>query len=172
MPKIAAVPHVVQHWLASLDTADHEAFLDLVTTSHSPVEVWTLATVLGYAGSFGALADWSRPLRPAKDRRQDLSDEVDKLKLDLVAVRGQTGNAVGMEPQDIYMRIGQLTKELRGHLIEIDKMTKATDRRGLVLAGADRVIREVRSLFAGDKQMEAALDDAFRVVWAVLSDEK
>jgi hypothetical protein len=172
MPRIATAPHVVEHWLASIETADHEAFLDLVATSYSPIEVWTLATVLGYTGSFGALADWARPLQPAKDRRKDLSDEVESLKLDIKAIREQTGNAVGMEPADIYMRIGQLTKELRGHLIEIDKMTKSTDRRGLILAGADRVIREVRSLFAGDKQMEAALDDAFRVVWAVLSDDK
>ena len=78
---------------------------------------------------------------------------------------------LGQPELDAASRIAHLSKELRGHLSEIDKMTKAADRKGLVMAGADRVLREFKAIFKGNEDVTNALDLASESVWAVLADE-
>ena len=50
-------------------------------------------------------------------------------------------------------------------------MSKAIDRRGLVLAGADRAIRELKAIFRGNEEIMEALEPAFGSIWAVITDE-
>jgi hypothetical protein len=40
-------------------------------------------------------------------------------------------------------RLAALEKELRAHIETSERMNRTTDKRGLVLAGADRVMREL-----------------------------
>ena len=50
-------------------------------------------------------------------------------------------------------------------------MTKAADRKGLVMAGADRVLRELKSIFKGNDDLMNALEIASESVWAMLAEE-
>jgi len=61
---------------------------------------------------------------------------------------------------------------LRGHVVEVEKMSRGTDKRGLILSGADKVMRELRSIFKGNEDMTNALDLAYESVWAALIEEK
>ena len=45
-------------------------------------------------------------------------------------------------------------------------MNKTTDKRGLILAGADRVMREITSIFKDDPQFAEPMEAAINAVWA------
>jgi hypothetical protein len=47
-------------------------------------------------------------------------------------------------------------------------MSKPVDRRGLVLAGADRVMRELNTIFENNAEIKDALDEAFESIWTRL----
>ena len=169
MKTIATTP--VAAFLRMLDDPDRELFIDTVENATSPIEIWTLSTVMGYIGSMGDLIAWADELYPRMDRRKTLLAEADNLKDDIENAR----TLIGLEALDAkegYSRIAFLSRELRGHLNEVDKMARVLDRRGMILAGADRVMRELRGIFAGNSEMESALARAFKVVWAVLMDER
>lgn len=164
------IPAVIDRFLAALTDADRELFLDVIENASSPVEIWTLATVLGYVGGFGELIAWSDSVAPRTDRRGVLSKQADDLARDIASARVHI-DALTVDPDKGFQRIALLSKELRGHLIEVDKMSRAMDRKGLVLAGAERVMRELRGIFRGQAEMEEALTQAFKTVWAVLAEE-
>tara|TARA_B100000945_G_scaffold321151_1_gene334136 strand:- start:2580 stop:2858 length:279 start_codon:yes stop_codon:yes gene_type:complete len=62
-------------------------------------------------------------------------------------------------------RIAQMQKELRGTIAQIDQFTTARDRKGLLMAGADRAIRELMFIFKDDP-IEIPLEEATMSVWA------
>jgi hypothetical protein len=159
------------HFLRMLDGPDRELFIDTVENATTAIEIWTLATVMGYTGSMGDLIAWANDQYPRTDRRKLLLQEAEKLKEDIADARVLISTSA-LEPKEGYSRIAFLSKELRGHLNEVDKMARILDRRGLILAGADRVMRELRGIFAGSAEMESALAKAFKAVWAVLMDER
>ena len=161
----------VAQFLRMLDDPDRELFIDTVETATSPIEIWTLATVMGYAGSMGDLIAWADELYPRMDRRKTLLEEADKLKEDIANARVLITTGA-LDAKEGYSRIAFLSRELRGHLNEVDKMARTLDKRGLILAGADRVMRELRAIFAGSDEMESALARAFKAVWAVLMEER
>ena len=43
-------------------------------------------------------------------------------------------------------------------------MNKTTDKRGLILAGADQVIRELTAIFKDDPQLAEPIDNAMNAV--------
>ena len=56
--------------------------------------------------------------------------------------------------------------------IEVDKLTKGHDRRGLIMAGADKVMRDLRTIFKNSDEVLPALELAFESIWADICDEK
>ena len=50
-------------------------------------------------------------------------------------------------------------------------MNRTTDKRGLVLAGADRVMREITSIFKDDPQFAEPVENAINAVWAKIYSE-
>ena len=48
-------------------------------------------------------------------------------------------------------------KELRAHIETSDRMNRTTDKRGLILAGADRVMREVLNIFKTKHSLQSLL---------------
>jgi len=62
-------------------------------------------------------------------------------------------------------RIAQMQKELRGTIIQMEEFTSAKDRKGLLMAGADRAIREIMFIFKDDP-IELPLHEATMSVWA------
>lgn len=165
-----SAPAAVDRFLAVLDGADRELFLEGLEHARSGIEIWTLAVVLGYDGPYGDLVQWAQTMHPIEDRRAILAEEAGKLRDDIVNVR-KLLDLTDADSEKIYTRVSTLSKELRGHLVEVEKMSKAIDRRGLLLAGADRVMREVRSAFVSDPDIQDVLASVFKAVWASLSEE-
>jgi hypothetical protein len=154
-----------------MDEGDREMFLETVEHATSPIEVWALATVMGYRGSMSDLMAWADELYPRIDRRKRMTDEAELLRKDIEDARVLIDQGA-MDPEKGFARVAFLSREMRGHLVEVEKMSKTVDRRGLILAGAERVMRELRGIFAGSTDMENALEAAFKAVWAVLAEEK
>lgn len=158
-------------FLAALDDDRREGFLNYAENTYSIIEIWLYANVLGYEGSFTALERWVNKHYRKLNRRELLLGEVCKLEADVAFLREQVRMDL-VKPDAAASRIAHLSKELRGHLTEIDRMTKASDRRGLILAGADVVMRSLRQIFKGNDEVITALDAAFESVWAQLENEK
>ena len=68
-------------------------------------------------------------------------------------------------------RLAALEKELRSHIEASERMNRTTDKRGLVLAGADRVMRELTAIFKDDPQFAEPIDNAMNAVWAKIYSE-
>jgi hypothetical protein len=58
-----------------------------------------------------------------------------------------------------------MQKELRGTIAQLDLFTSSRDRKGLLMAGADRAIRELVFIFKDDP-IEIPLHEASMSVWA------
>lgn len=161
---------VVGTFLSSLDSDRRETFLNYAEHTYSVYEIWLYASVLGYNGGFVELERWTQKHYRKLNRRELLLAEVCKLEADIDYLRQQVCADL-IKPGDAATKIAHLSKELRGHLVEIDRMTKATDRRGLILAGADGVMRAMRSIFKDNEDVMPALESAFESVWAQLNSE-
>ncbi len=97
--------------------------------------------------------------------------EIVNLEADIDFLRQQVQADI-VKPDSAATRIAHLSKELRGHVVEVERMTKSSDRRGLVLSGADKVMRELKSIFKGNDDVIKALDLAYESVWQLLVDER
>lgn len=161
----------IQNFLATLDHSHREGFLSYAENTHSIIEIWLYASVVGYNGTFRALEEWVQKCFPKLDKRKLLLGEIIKLEADIELLRQQVFADI-VKPDVAASRIAHLSKELRGHIVEIDKMSKALDRRGLVLAGADKAMRELRAIFRGNEEILNALDLACESVWAQMSEDK
>ena len=62
-------------------------------------------------------------------------------------------------------RNAQMQKEIRGSIAQIEEFTTAKDRKGLLMAGADRACRELMFIFKDDP-IEIPLEEATMAVWA------
>ena len=62
-------------------------------------------------------------------------------------------------------RIAAMQKELRSTIAQIESFNASRDRKGLVMTGADRAIRELLSIFKDDP-IEGPLEEASMSVWA------
>ena len=68
-------------------------------------------------------------------------------------------------------RLAALEKELRSHIEVSERMNRSTDKKGLILAGADRVMREMTAIFKDDPQFAEPIDNAMNAVWAKIYSE-
>ena len=108
---------------------------------------------------------------PKLNRRELMLAEIVKLEADIDFLRQQVQADI-VKPDSAATRIAHLSKELRGHVVEVERMTKGADRRGLVMSGADKVMRELKSIFKGNDDVIKALDLAYESVWQLLVDER
>ncbi len=161
----------VQDFLAALDNTHREGFMAYAENTYSVYEVWLYAGVLGYEGSFPALEKWLRKAYPKLNRREIMLAEIVKLEGDIDFLRQQV-QADLIKADAAATRIAHLSKELRGHVMDVDKLTKGLDRRGLVMSGADKVMRDLRTIFKSQEEVMPALELAFESIWAELCEEK
>ena len=159
----------VSGFLSSLDHGQRERFLADCESRESPYQIWLYACAMGYESDFAQLETWLQRRYPQLNRRQLLTAEAVKLEADIELVRSQVD---GAKPGETARNIATLSKELRGHLCEVERMSRTLDRRGLVLSGADRLMRILQDMFAEDDYMLAALGQAFEVIWTQLSEER
>lgn len=157
-------PVEVAGFLSSLDHAQRERFLAEAEARDSVYQLWLFACALGYEGGFLPLEEWQKQRYPRLNRKQLLTAEAVLLERDIAAVRGDDD----ADPRCI----ASLTKELRGHLVEIEKMERGQDRRGLLLTGADRLLRILQDAFSEDEEMVRVLEESYETFLAQLREER
>jgi hypothetical protein len=161
----------VERFLSQLERSDETLLIDTACDALSLIEVWTLATVLGYRGTFGELADWARPLRKRQGRLEALATEAKRIEDDLAGVRRSVKIGT-IEEEKGLGRVSALSKELRGYLVEIEKISERIDRRALLMTGAECVIKELRMIFSDNPEMQQALTSASMAAWMQANEQK
>ena len=104
------------------------------------------------------------------NRREILNSEIAALHADIQELRMAITSGE-IKGDNGAARLAALEKELRSHIETSDRMNRSTDKRGLVLAGADRVMREITAIFKDDPQFAEPIENAINAVWAKVYSE-
>ena len=105
------------------------------------------------------------------NRREILNSEIAALHSDIQELTNGNYYLGEIKGDNGAARLAALEKELRSHIETSDRMNRTTDKRGLVLAGADRVMREMTAIFKDDPQFAEPIDNAINAVWAKIYSE-
>ena len=161
---------VVDQWLDTLPAAESEEFREFAEITPSVIEIWVYSGILGYSGSFNDLARWVKMKFKKLNRREILNSEIAALHSDVQELRMAITSGE-IKGSDGAARLASLEKELRSHIETSERMNKTTDKRGLILAGADRVMREMTAIFKDDPQFAEPIENAINAVWAKIYSE-
>lgn len=159
-----------ESWIKDLESSTKESVLGFAKNTFSVIEVYLYCRFLGYKGSILSAEKWLNNHFPKPDFRGYLVLEINEMQNDIREMR----NAIetGFVKRDSgAARIAQLEKELRGTIEQVEKYTSSKDRKGLLMAGADRAIREIMYIFKDDP-IENSLDEAAMSVWARMNEEE
>ena len=148
--------NIVDQWLDTLPAADSEDFREFADATPSIIEIWVYAGIIGYEGTFNDLARWVKLKFKKLDRRGILDSETSALHADIQELRMAITSGE-IKGSDGAARLAALEKELRSHIETSERFNKTTDKRGLILAGADRVMREMTAIFKDDPQFAEPL---------------
>ena len=157
-------------WLKTLTEKDKESFFSFCKRSASPIQMYLYARFLGFTGSIVDCDEWSQKEFKKRNFNIILEDEIDSMQQDIAKLRDAID--LGMVKQDMgTSRIAMLQKELRGSIKQLNDEKVLMDKQGLILAGADRALREMLSIFRDDP-IEGPLQEASMGVWTkILSEE-
>ena len=159
----------VDQWLDTLPAADSEDFREFAEVTPSIIEIWVYAGILHYPGTFNDLARWVKMKFKKLNRREILNSEIAALHSDVQELRMAITSGE-VKADNGCQRLAALEKELR-HIETSDKMNRTTDKRGLILAGADRVMREMTAIFKDDPQFAEPIENAMNGVWSKIYSE-
>ena len=152
------------YWVDNLDSSTQESFNSFAVENYSVIEIYLYSRFLGYKGSIVSCSAWVNKYYPKPDHRKKLLYEIDQMQEDIRKLRADV--ETGLVKRDAGVaRVAQMQKELRGTIAQIDQFTTARDRKGLLMAGADRAIRELMFIFKDDP-IENPLEEATMSVWA------
>ena len=155
----------VEQWLDTLAAGESEEFREFAEVTPSIIEIWVYAGISGYPGTFTDLNKWVKMKYKKLNRREILNSEIAALHSDIQELRMAITSGE-IKGDNGAARLAALEKELRSHIETSDRMNRSTDKRGLVLAGADRVMREMSSIFKDDAQFAEPIENAINAVWA------
>ena len=151
-------------WVDNLDSSTQESFCSFAADNYSVIEVYLYARFLGYEGTITACDLWIKDNYVKPDHRKKLLYEIDEMQEDIRKLREDIENGTVKRDAGVG-RIAQMQKELRSTISEIETFTNTKDRKGLLMAGADRAIRELMFIFKDDP-IETPLEEATMSVWA------
>lgn len=173
MPTQIGDPTTVSGWLDSLDKSQKDAFVFYAKNATSDIEAYLYARFLtpGYTGSISDLTAWIQEKYPKEDLRKILLIEIDSLQTDLQNVRSMTLTGM-LDHATAATKVAALQKELRSHIQAVRSISDGVDRRGLLLAGADRCLRELMQTFDGQPGIQALLEDSSLLVWSTMEREE
>jgi hypothetical protein len=114
--------------------------------------------------------EWSKKEFKKRNFNALLENEIDFMQQDIAKLRDAID--MGIVKQDMgTSRIAMLQKELRGSIKQLNDEKVLLDKQGLILAGADRALREMVSIFRDDP-IEGPLQEASMGVWTkILAEE-
>jgi Tfp pilus assembly protein PilN len=132
--------------------------------------MYLYARFLGFTGSIVQCDEWSKKEFKKRNFNALLENEIDSMQQDIAKLRDAID--MGIVKQDMgTSRIAMLQKELRGSIKQLNDEKVLLDKQGLILAGADRALREMISIFRDDP-IEGPLQEASMGVWTkILSEE-
>ena len=156
-------------WIDNLTSFEQEAFLAFAEETFSVIECYLYARFLGYKGSIVPCEQWLKTNYTKPDHRKKLLYEIEEMQEDIRKLREDVDNGIVKRDAGVA-RIAGMQKELRGTIAQIEQFTSTRDRRGLVMAGADRAIRELMTIFKDDP-IEIPLEEAAMSIWAKLQYE-
>jgi hypothetical protein len=163
----------VAGWLDSLDKSQKDSFVFYAKNATSDIEAYLYARFLkpGFTGSISDLTAWIQEKYPKEDLRKILLMEIDSLQTDIQNVRNMTLTGM-LDHATAATKVSALQKELRSHIQAVRAISDGLDRRGLLLAGADRCLRELMQTFDGQPGIQALLEDSSLLVWTTLEREE
>jgi hypothetical protein len=166
-------PTTVAGWLESLEKSQKDAFVFYAKNATSDIEAYLYARFLtpGFAGSISDLTAWVQEKYPKEDLRKILLMEIDSLQTDIQNVRSMTLTGM-LDYATAATKVSALQKELRSHIQAVRSISDGLDRRGLLLAGADRCLRELMQTFDGQPGIQALLEDSSLLVWSTMEREE
>ncbi len=160
----------VDQWLDTLPASESEEFKEFAEYTPSIIEIWVYSGILGYNGTFNDLARWVKMKYKKLNRREILNSEIAALHSDIQELRMAVTSGE-IKGDNGAARLAALEKELRSHIEVSERINRSTDKRGLILAGADRVMRELTNIFKDDPQFAEPIDNAMNAVWAKVYSE-
>lgn len=155
---------VFDQWVDNLDSSTQESFLSFAEDNYSVIECYLYARFLGYRGSIVGCDLWVNKRYKKPDHRKTLLYEIEEMQEDIRKLREAVEQGVVKRDAGVA-RIASMQKELRGAILQVEQFTSVRDRKGLLMAGADRAIRELMFVFKDDP-IEAPLNEASMSVWA------
>lgn len=157
-------------WLETLTPKDRESFLAFCKRTNSPIQMYLYSRFLGYTGSIVDCDEWASKKHKKRDFSALLESEIDSMQQDILKLRDAID--MGMVKQDMgTSRIAMLQKELRGAIKQLNDERVLLDKQGLILAGADRALREMLLIFRDDP-IEGPLQEASMGVWTKILQEE
>lgn len=157
-------------WIQSLTEKDRESFLAFCKKTSSPIQMYLYSRFLGFTGTIVDCDEWAKKEFKKRNFNGILEMEIDSMQQDISKLRDAID--LGMIKQDMgASRIAMLQKELRGSIKQLNDEKILMDKQGLILAGADRALREMLSIFRDDP-IEGPLQEASMGVWTkILAEE-
>lgn len=155
---------VFDRWVDNLDSATKESFCSFAEETFSAIQVYLYARFLGYDSSIAAVDLWLKEHFSKPDHLKVLLNEINEMQEDIRKLRMDIENYAVKRDVGVA-RIAAMQKELRGTISQVDSFVSSRDRKGLLMAGADRALREVASIFKDDP-IEGPLQEASMSVWA------
>lgn len=153
-----------EEWFLDQSDAVQESFDAFSAENYSFIECFLYARFLGYVGNIVSCESWIKDKYPKPDHRKTLLMEIEEMREDIRKLREDIENCAVKRDAGVA-RIAAMQKELRGTINQVEQYTSAKDRKGLLMAGADRAIRELMFIFKDDP-IEAPLHEASMSVWA------
>jgi hypothetical protein len=155
---------VFDTWVDNLDSSIQESFCSFAADNYSVIEIYLYSRFLGYRGTIVACDLWVKDHYEKPDHRKKLLYEIDQMQEDIRKLRADVETGIVKRDAGVA-RIASMQKELRGTIAQVDQFTTTKDRKGLLMAGADRAIRELMFIFKDDP-IEIPLEEATMSVWA------
>ena len=160
----------MKKWIQTLSNKDRESFLEFCKKTASPVQIYLFSRFLGFQGTVVECNEWSIKEFKKRNFNEVLEAEIDNMQIDINKLRDAID--MGIVKQDMgAARIAMLQKELRGAIKQIEDKKILQDKQGLILAGADRALREMLSIFRDDP-IEGPLQEASMGVWTKILQEE
>ena len=161
---------VFEHWLDNLDTATKESFLSFAADTYALIHVYLCSRFLEYTGSIPSCDAGFNLAYEKPDHLAILLNEIQEMQEDIRKLREDIENYAVKRDSGVA-RIAAMQKELRSTIAQVESFVSSRDRKGLLMAGADRAMREIISIFRDDP-IEGPLHEASMSVWARIQYEE
>lgn len=157
--------HPVQFWLDSQVERRRLAVIRMAERERSIVLSYLYAALLGLPEPIDVWEEWVKLRFERLDTATMLQDELGRLETDLACLREHCAGDP-RKTADFSTKISYLTKELRGHADQLEKMQAVLDRRALLLAGVEQTGRLLRKTFGKQENLWEAIEATLEAGWA------